>query len=114
VTIVNGDKPIVHVTDGGARVCSTPWAGKEGMNRNVSRDLAGIVLLRRGEANRIREVKPGEHFAAIMAQTYFPKDALARIKTLELLDKLSKQVKFYVLECNISNDAAKTSFEFLK
>ena len=114
VAIVNGDKPIVHVTDGGARVCSTPWAGKEGMNRNVSRDLAGIVLLRRGEVNRIREVQPSDHFAAIMAQTYFPGDALARVRTLELLDKLAKQVKFYVLECNISDDAAKTSFEFLK
>ena len=114
VDIINGDKPIVHIPDGGARVCSTPWAGKEGMNRNVSPELAGIVLLRRGEVNRIREVQPSDHFAAIMAQTYFPNDALARVRTLELLDKLAKQVKFYVLECNISDDAAKTSFEFLK
>ena len=114
VDIINGDKPIIHVTDGGARVCSTPWAGKEGMNRNVSRDLGGIVLLRRGEVNRIERVQPSEHFAAIMAQTYFPNDALARLKTLELLDKLARCVDFYVLECNISPDAAKTSFEALK
>ena len=114
VSIINGDKPIIHVTDGGARVCSTPWAGKEGMNANVLRDLSGIVLLKRGEVNRIRQVQPSEHFAPIVAQTYFPKDAEARMATLDLLDKLAARVKFYVLECNISDDAAKTSFEFLK
>ena len=114
VDIINGDKPIIHVTDRGARVCSTPWAGKEGMQKNVSRDLCGIVLLRRGAENRIKKINPAEYFAAIMAQTYFPRDAEARMATLELVDRLSAMVEFYLLECNVSDDAARTSFEFLK
>ena len=114
VSIINGDKPIIHVADNAARVCSTPWAGKEGLNANVSCDLAGIVLLRRGEVNRIRQIQPNDYFADIVAQTYFPKDSMARLQTFELLDKLARTVPFYVLECNISADAAKTSFEELK
>ena len=114
VSIINGDKPIIHVTDGGARVCSTPWAGKEGMNANVSCELGGIILLKRGEVNCIRKVQPSEHFSTIVAQTYFPKDAEARLLTFELLDKLAGQVEFYVLECNVSDDAARTSYEALK
>ena len=114
VDIVNGDKPVIRLTDDGAFVCSTPWAGKEGMNKNVSCSLAGIVILKRGRENFIKKISPSDHFAAIMAQTYFPKNAAARVATLELVDKLSRAVDFYLLECNVSDDAAKTSFEKLK
>lgn len=113
VDIINGDKPIIYVTDVGARVCSTPWAGKEGMNKNTSAPLAGIVLLRRGCENSIKKIAPGDYFAAIMAQTYFPKNARARVATLDLLDRLARSVDFYLLECNVSDQAAKTSFEKL-
>jgi hypothetical protein len=114
ISIVNGDKPIIHVTDECARVCSTPWAGKEGMQKNVSQDLCGIVILRRGAENRIKKIDPAQFFTAIMAQTYFPRDPEARMATLELVDKLSNVVDFYLLECNVSDEAAHTSFEFLR
>ena len=73
VSIINGDKPIIHITDCGARVCSTPWAGKEGMNRNVSCELEGIVLIRRGEVNRIRRVEPSAHFPPLWRRPIFPR-----------------------------------------
>lgn len=114
VDIINGDKPIIHVMGDGARVCSTPWAGKEGMQKNVSQDLCGIVILRRGAENRIKKIDPAQFFTAIMAQTYFPRDPEARMATLELVDKLSNVVDFYLLECNVSDEAAHTSFEFLR
>ncbi|MBE6583839.1 MAG: hypothetical protein E7649_02480 [Ruminococcaceae bacterium] len=113
VKIVNGDKPIIHVSDRGARVCSTPWAGKEDMQRNTIAELGGICLLKRGKTNAIQRIDPARYFAEIMAQVYIPKDASARLLTLDLLDKLSKNIPFYLLECNVSNEAAKTSFEEL-
>ena len=46
-----------------------------------------------------------------MRQVYIPKNSEAMLKTLELVDALAKIVPFYLLECDISDDAARTSFE---
>ncbi len=114
VRIINGDKPIIRKIDGEWRVCSTPWAGKEGMNRNVSAPLDSIVVLGRGETNSIQRVDPALHFDTIIRQVYYPKDGEALLRTLSLLDTLPEDVKLFKLSCNMSPDAAKTSFEALK
>lgn len=111
VSVINGDKPIVRITESGAAVYSSPWAGKEGWSTNSFADIGGICLIRRGEQNRINRISPSEYFDELMHQVYIPKDSQAMLKTLELVDALAKRVPFYLLECDISEDAARTSFE---
>jgi hypothetical protein len=111
VGIINGDKPIISLSGDSATVCSTPWAGKEGWQRNVSLHLDGICLLSRATNNRIERIDPSDYFAEIIRQVYIPKDGEARLRTLELLDKLANRVKFWHLECNISPEAARTSYD---
>ena len=113
VAIINGDKPIIHLSPDGALVCSTPWAGKEDWNANRIVPLHGICLVKRAEVNSIRKIDPKQYLSALFRQVYVPMDAEARLLTLDLLDKLSKTVQFYLLECNISPDAAKCSYEML-
>ena len=112
VEIVNGDKPLLRI-ENGVTAYATPYAGKEGYENHSSVDVKGIILIKRAENNRIRRVKSGEILTQLMAQLYLPEDAEATIKTLDLLDSLVKQVPLYVLECNISEEAVKTSFEEL-
>ncbi len=114
VKIINGDKPIIHLAEDGARVCSTPWAGKENYNRNTIEPLAGICIVRRAPENAISRIDPARFFGDIFRQVYLPINAEARIATLDLLDKLAVSVPFYLLECNISDNAAETSYGFLK
>ena len=111
VGIINGDKPIISLSGDGAVVCSTPWAGKEGWQRNISLRLDGICLLSRAANNHIEQIAPADYFAEIIRQVYIPKDGEARLRTLELLDKLASRVKFWHLECNISPEAARTSYD---
>ena len=111
VSVINGDKPIVRITESGATVYSSPWAGKEGWSTNSFADIGGICLIRRGKENRIRRIAPSEYFDELMYQVYIPKNSEAMLKTLELMDALAKTVPFYLLECDISDDAARTSFE---
>ncbi len=109
VRIVNGDKPVLRLTENGVNACSTPWAGKEGWHRNCMVPLGGICLLRRGEANRIRKAEPLTQFDALLRQVYRPKNAGAWDKTLQLLDTALTRVPFYVLDCTISTQAVEVA-----
>ena len=111
VSVINGDKPIVRILEDKAMVYSCPWAGKEGWKTNSFADIGGICLIRRGKENKIRRISPSEYFDELMHQVYIPKDSQAMLKTLELMDALAKIVPFYLLECDISDEAAMTSFE---
>ncbi len=120
VSIINGDKPVIRYfrDDGSAggewRVCSTPWAGKEDMKVNRTVPLCGIVLLCRAEENRIEHTVPESSLEELLMQVYFPYGGEEQLLTLELLDKMSKQISFYRLECNMKPEAAEVSYNMLK
>lgn len=114
VSIINGDKPIIRQINDEWRVFSAPWAGKEGWRENTSAPLASIVLLERSQTNFIEEISPKVNFDAIMRQVYLPLTSDGQILTFDLLDEMAHAVKFYRLGCNISNNAAETSYNALK
>ena len=118
VRVINGDKPFVHIPECREElpvVYGTPWAGKEGWQRNDSAPLAGIVLLSRSEpgASSIRPASAASNLDKIMRQIYFPSDAGTAVLTLDLLDAMFARVPVYELACDMSEDAVRTSFEGL-
>ena len=113
VSIINGDKPIIGVEEGAATVYSGPWAGKEGWQRNTQAPIGGICLLARGKENRIQRIDPSAYFDELIRQIYVPKNGEAMLQTLDLLNELAKQVPFYRLECDVSENAAVTSFQMM-
>ena len=113
VEIVNGDKPILHITENGVTAYATPYAGKEGFQNHSHIQLCGICFIEQAKENSIKRIHPAECLTRIMSQIYKPFDSLAVVKTLELLDRLLTGVPVYVLGCNISEDAVRCSFEAL-
>ena len=113
VKIINGDKPIIRKIDGEWRICSTPWAGKEGWKVNCTAPLCGIVLVERGAENSIVSVLPEENFDAVMRQVYLPIDAGSYMQTMCLIDEMAQGVEFYRLACNMEDAAAACSYEKL-
>lgn len=109
VNIINGDKPIVCV-DETVTIYGTPWAGKEGYQRNAKAPLKAICILKQGKENNIIRLKPNEAINHLMRQVYLPQNNEALSKTLELLSVLIEQTPVYLLECDISEQAFKTSF----
>lgn len=112
VKIVNGDKPIIHITDEGSTVYATPYAGKENYQNHSSAPLKAICVIRRGEQNKIVKATPSDVLTEVIKQVYRPLNTDSAIKTLELLDRILK-LPIYILYCNISEQAVKTSFEEL-
>ncbi len=110
VGIVNGDKPIVTAKEE-ILIHGTPWAGKERWQTNRSVPLGGICLLQRGEQNVIRRASADEFLPFLFRQTFLSPETDITLATLDLLDRVLREVPVYALECNISEEAVKTSFE---
>lgn len=113
VTIINGDKPILRVGESETEVCPCPWAGKERWQTKRSAPLGGIVLLTRSETNSIRRIAPSEYLEQLILQAFVPEAPDGFLKTLELMDRVSAQVPFYLLECNMSREAAEASYNMM-
>ena len=104
--ILNGDKPLVQVTDAGVILYGTPWAGKEGLQRNLGLPLKAVCLLERGTCNSITPISFREAYPELLSRIYRPKDPELLIRTLQLLDRAAEQVCFYRLRCTPDPEAA--------
>ncbi len=113
VDIVNGDKPVITVSDDGVYVHGTPWSGKERWQKNRSVPLRGICLLHRGDTCHADVADADELIPFLFSQTYLSSDCNAAGRTMELLDDVLRQVPIYSLYCDISENAVKCSFETL-
>lgn len=109
--IINGDKPFLHVEGECVQVYGSPWAGKEGWQKNRDEGLKAICILEQGSENKIRRLDSEECLNRLFHQIYIPRDPMAAGFALELFDRLLKLVPVYCLTCDISEKAVKLSFE---
>lgn len=98
--VVNGDKPLIKITEDQVIACGTPWCGKEHMGTNTMIPLKAIVLMERGEDNTIEEITFSKAFTQLLQQTYRPKDGEKMKSTLGLLLRLNGKVRFFKFKFN--------------
>ncbi len=111
--IVNGDKPILHFFGGEFIAYGTPWMGKEFLGENGKVKLKGLCFIEKAPNNEIVRLTATQVSKLIFPQVLMPTDEENATKTLELMDKLIQTVPAYLLKCNISEEAVKTSYEAL-
>ena len=111
VRIVNGDKPILRFSEDRLYAYGTPWCGKEGYNVNTSVPLKAICFIERAQTNSIRRIGASEALGKIFHQL-LPPDSQESVDTLfPLIDRTLTEVPFYVLGCNISEEAAEVAYK---
>ena len=111
--IVNGDKPILEYINDGFLAHGTPWRGKESWGTRTSAPLCGLCFLEQAKVNEIIRLSPSESANRLFTQILLPEDQENVQKTLDFADRLVTQVPSYLLKCDISEEAVKTSFEAL-
>ena len=111
--IINGDKPILERKTDGFIAYGTPWKGKEAWGENSSVSLNGLCFLEQAKENSICRLSPAETVKRLMMQILLPPDEDHATATLEMADELIRLVPAYLLRCDISEEAVKTSFEAL-
>ncbi len=105
--VLNGDKPLYRVEeDGSITAFGTPWNGKENWGENISAPLAAICFIERGLENEIRPADESDAIGRLMHQLYLRGSRESVNQQLILMDALVRSVPFYVLSCNISDEAA--------
>ncbi len=111
VHILNDDKPVVRLGEGGATVCGTPFDGGSGIALNESFPLRAVIFLERGEKNSLRVPESKEVIQKLYFQTAHMVSAEVVGQMLDNFEKLLSCAKFYVLTCNTDISAAYTAFE---
>ncbi len=117
VTYINDDKPILRLQeDGTFYAYGTPWSGKTPLNTNTSAPLKAIVFLERDIQNTITpmEGKDPQVLRRFLEQTARPKNPLQMEKMLQTADRLLRQTPVFLLKCDMSAEAVRTSYECLK
>ena len=111
--ILNGDKPILWYNNGKFTVYGTPWMGKERFGYNGKGGLKSLCFLEQAKANEISLIPVEKVAERLFIQLLMPKNIEMVARTLELADLLVKTVPSYLLKCDISDKAFKTSFNCL-
>ena len=111
VVMVNDDKPLLKVEEGLVTAYGSPWMGKEGLGCNMSAPVEAICSISQGTENIIREATPEEMYPIFYEQSLRPFDKEGTENYLHTLDILTRSVRLYKLECDISLEAARLSYE---
>lgn len=96
--IVNGDKPFIQVRNNSVYAYGSPWAGKENYSTNTSVPLHVVFFLERleeGESDSLIELGRDEVLSKMLTHCFKPNDMYTFKRTVLLLAKMQKHVKFY-------------------
>lgn len=104
--IINGDKPLVRFYDGNFYAYGTPWCGKENYNINAKAKLSAICFIERAETNSVTPISKTEAVKRLYSQLLIPQTADNINKLFDMVEKLVESVPSYVINCNISEEAA--------
>lgn len=108
--ILNDDKPALRREQGRWYAYGTPWSGKHDISSNERVPVAGIACLSRAEENHIEPFTGTEAIASLFRQVNRPRQRENRIKLLQLLDQLIREVPIWHLSCNKEPQAALVAY----
>ena len=111
--IVNGDKPLLACDGEDVYAYGTPWKGKEKFGCKDKVRLKALCFLRQSKQNKLVRLDDSTAVQLLFGQLLMPREECAVVKTLEYADNIIKKVPAYLLDCDISQEAVKTSFEGL-
>lgn len=112
VEIINGDKPLFTLREESFFASGMPWCGKESWNVNKTVPLKNICFVERAEKNKIVPLTDSRDIMSrLFNQLILPADNPdLLIKYLSFANNLINTVPFYLLSCDMSEDAALVAY----
>lgn len=114
MVVVNGDKPIVRFFEDEPETpyaYGTPWNGKEHLGCNMRTPMKHICFIERAEENSCEPMESGEAIDLIFNQVYMPKDPLAVLATMQLINRFINSCSLWKIKCNMDISAAEVAYK---
>lgn len=108
--MVNDDKPFIRFNDGVPYVYGSPWNGKHRISNNISCPVKAICLIEQAKENKIRRINSKEALPLLCRQIFYSREAKNFQQVMMLAGRLVSSTPVYVLECNVSDEAAQLSY----
>lgn len=108
--MINDDKPLVRIFDDHVRIYGTPWNGKHCLGNNISAPLRSICFLNRGLINSIKEIDPKDSIPMLLKYIFKPESSTATLNVLTSVTRIPSFCRFWSLECNMCEEAARISY----
>ncbi len=109
VTILNGDRLVVHIRPDGVTAFGNPWRGREALGENACAPLRGLFVLSRSECARCDRLSPSDALPSLLRATVYPTAAPERETVLALLEQLTQAVPLYRLYAPLSPAAVEAA-----
>lgn len=111
VNIINGDKPLIKLSENGVFAYGSPWKGKENIGSNECVRLYGICFLQRGYRNFIKQVEfDAKSLTWLLEQTQIKGLESSVVDRVKWFKSAAKYVSLYNLKCDISDEAVKVAY----
>lgn len=112
--VINGDKPLIKISDNEIIAYGTPWCGKEEWNTNGMVPLKAVFLLERADNDGIdylEEINAGKAFPFLLRHTYHQPDPDLQRKTIKLLKGFENNVKIYKFHSTPTPQSVRLAYE---
>lgn len=111
--LLNGDKVIVNVTGEGCVAYGSPVAGSSGIYCNDSAPVEAIIMLHKGEYNRIAPLSERTGFLSIYSEAVKSTwDSEFNACLLENIEIMQKQIPVLSLECRPEKAAVECILQY--
>lgn len=107
--VINDDSPAIGLENGGAVIYGTPWSGKSEKNSAVSAPLKAVFFLRRAEKAALTPLPDAEKAFRLISQLPVPPAGDFAELYARFAERLIKNVPMYILDCDISREAAEAA-----
>ena len=107
---LNDDKPALRLINGVWMAYGTPWSGKHDLSSPEGAPVGGIAFFKRGEANDIQPLTPGQALPRLMSQSLMKLSKEQMESQLTLVDSLLCNVPLWELTCRNDDDAALVAY----
>jgi len=111
--MINDDSPAVRTKNGILHLFGTPWSGKTDINHNIHAPFSFLVFLEQGKENKLTKLSTAQVNFLLLRELARPVYPELSSMTLDFMGKIIENVPAYLLQCTISEEAAKLSYSLL-
>ncbi len=111
--IVNDDMPIIRKVGNTVQLYGAPWSGKNSIHSNLEVPLSAIVFIERATTCSLTPMDKTEAIFRIFEAIRQPIVPALAEKNLDVLAQMVETLPIYLLRCDMSENAVKTSMQAL-